>query len=156
MKDENCEAKEQKLSKNTEVFSEIIWKFMVERYVPYLSLLLHCKTQPERSGVHLRNAFNEYFSDLLCKDLKGLRAFCMENEYDKLDIQVLHFAIKLMYFLTYGAKECTQSKVKQLEKKRRELEMLYNKVIALVELKVNDPTSSSTRMDYIQLITLVY
>lgn len=156
MKDEHCDIKDHVLSKNTELFSEIIWKFMVERYVPYLSLLQHCKTQPTQYGVHLRNAFNEFFSDLLCKDLKALRVFCQDNGYDKLDIQVLHFGIKLMYFLTYGVQECASTKIKQLDRKRRELDTLYNKVIAMVEIKQDDETSPSSSLTYVKLLTLVY
>lgn len=156
MKDENSDSKHLVLSKNTEVFSEIVWKFINERYAPYLELLNHCKIEAAKYGVYLRTAFNEYFPDLIWMDLKGLRVFCNDNNYNKLDIQVLHFGIKLMYFLSYGPEQCAATKIKELQKKRRELEALYNKVLVLVEMREGGENSKSQSMQYIQLLNLLY
>lgn len=156
MKDENSDSKHLVLSKNTEVFSEIVWKFINERYAPYLELLKHCKIEAAKYGVYLRTAFNEYFPDLIWMDLKGLRVFCNDNNYNKLDIQVLHFGIKLMYFLSYGPEQCAATKIKELQKKRRELEALYNKVLVLVEMREGGENSKSQSMQYIQLLNLLY
>lgn len=142
------------LNKNTEAFSEIVWKFINERYAPYLELLKHCKLEAAKYGVYLRNSFNEHFSDLLCMDLKGLRTFCNENSYNKLDIQVLHFGIKLMYFLSFGPEQCASTKVKELQRKKRELDSLYNKVVAMVEMRESDGEGKS--MQYIHLLNLLY
>lgn len=65
MKEEHSESKQLKFSKDTQEFSKILWKFMTERYVPYLELLRHCRVDEAKYGAVIRSAFSDSFSELL-------------------------------------------------------------------------------------------
>lgn len=67
----------------------------------------------------------------------------------------MQFSVKVMYFLTFGIDECNKPKAKDVCLRKKELQLLYNKMVSIIELKKADD-NPSPNFEYFQHITLVY
>lgn len=104
------------------------WKFLSERYVPYLELLEHCGISPAVYGPVLRKALRGLFATLLDMEPKEIRQQCREHKVDKEIVQNLQFAVKIMHALSHGYKCCKEAKDKAVKLETSRLKSLYERL----------------------------
>lgn len=83
-------------------YSQVLWQFISERYAPYLELLTQVKMAPSQFGPIVRVCLIKYFSDLLKMDAKEVIKHCNTHKYNKVNILVFVFGLKIIALLSRG------------------------------------------------------
>lgn len=120
-REDSLASKIQNLNINTVDLSSILWKFINERYVPYLHLLNTCNVPTESYQKGIEAFLERHFLELLHKDLKQINDYCKQNKIKPELVRVLALGVQLMLLMARNIKDYNQE---WAQKNSRELETL--------------------------------
>lgn len=85
--------------------SSILWKFISERYVPYLAMLNSCNIPTDRYQGSIQACLERYFPELSSFSLKQTNEYIKDNKLDKKVTVLLTFGVQLMALLACNASQ---------------------------------------------------
>lgn len=155
-KDNSDIFKIQNLNQNTQSFSLVLWKFISERYIPYLELLNHCGITCNQYGPILRSCLQTCFLELLNMDSKALTTYCREHKLDKTDMFILQFGLKITIMLSHETNNGTSYWTKGYKKDLADLKFLYERIKMGLEMKDIENQVHKSATSIMSLYSIVF